>query len=239
MQENYKDARTIMKVKVTRIVATASNLSIVLLALTATTVLVKNYLLRSPAGNDTATSLAAKAANASQNVSQSGADRPRGPIAGTNVALPGFDWSGSNKTVVLALSSKCHFCSESAPFYQRLTNELSQKSDVRLVAIFPQDGGEAKEYLIGLGVRIGEIRQASLNSIEVSGTPTLMIVDSHGTVKQSWVGKLSTEKESEVLVRVSLRESRHRSRRQNEKNLGAFGPGDIGRLVGARLRGPS
>jgi len=56
MQENYKDARTIMKIKVTRLVTTASNLSIVLLALTATTVLVKNYLLRSPAVNDTATS---------------------------------------------------------------------------------------------------------------------------------------------------------------------------------------
>jgi hypothetical protein len=202
MQENYKDGRTIMNIKVTRMVATASNLSIVLLALTATTVLVKNYLLRSPAVNDTATSLAAKAVSAPQNVSQSGADRPRGPIAGTNVALPGFDWSGSNKTVVLALSSKCHFCSESAPFYQRLNDEMAQHRDARLIAVFPQEVGEAKQYLSALGVKIEDVRNATLNSIGVNGTPTLIIIDSKGRIEQSWVGKLSPEREAEVISRV-------------------------------------
>ena len=202
MQENYKDARTIMKIKVTRLVTTASNLSIVLLALTATTVLVKNYLLRSPAVNDTATSLAAKATSAPQNVSQSAADRTRGPIAGTNVALPGFDWSGSNKTVVLALSSKCHFCSESAPFYQRLNDEVAQLRDARLIAVFPQEVDEAKQYLSALGVKIEDVRNASLNSIGVNGTPTLVIIDSKGRIEQSWVGKLSPEREAEVISRV-------------------------------------
>ena len=191
-----------MKIKVTRMVATASNLSIVLLALTATTVLVKNYLLRSPAVNDTATSLAAKATSAPQNVSQSGADRTRGPIAGTNVALPGFDWSESDKTVVLALSSKCHFCSESAPFYQRLNDEVAQHTGARLIAVFPQEVGEAKQYLSALGVKIGDVRNATLNSIGVNGTPTLVIIDSKGRVEQSWVGKLSPEREAEVISRV-------------------------------------
>ncbi len=104
--------------------------------------------------------------------------------------------------MVLALSNKCHFCTESAPFYQRLSGELTQRENVRLVAVFPQEVSEAQQYLSGLGVQIGDIRKATLNSIGVNGTPTLIIVDSNGKVKQSWVGRLSAERESEVLRHV-------------------------------------
>jgi len=104
--------------------------------------------------------------------------------------------------VVLALSSKCHFCSESAPFYQRLNDEVAQLRDARLIAVFPQEVDEAKQYLSALGVKIEDVRNASLNSIGVNGTPTLVIIDSKGRIEQSWVGKLSPEREAEVISRV-------------------------------------
>jgi hypothetical protein len=37
---------------------------------------------------------------------------------GMKISLPGVDWSRSKRTLVFALSTGCHFCSESAPFYQ-------------------------------------------------------------------------------------------------------------------------
>lgn len=126
----------------------------------------------------------------------------RRPIqAGTKISLAGIDWSRANRTVVLALSTGCHFCSESAAFYQRLQRE--KPSDVRLIAVLPQPIENSKGYLDKLGVTVSEIVQAPLSSVGVSGTPTLLLIDSDGTVRESWRGKLSDEEATNVIVRVN------------------------------------
>jgi thioredoxin-related protein len=81
---------------------------------------------------------------------------------------------------------------------------LAKRSDIRLVAVFPQDVGAGKKYLDDLGVPVTQVIQASLNSLQVQGTPTLVIVDKNGTVTQSWVGKLDSERESQVLGRIKI-----------------------------------
>lgn len=172
------------------------NFSIIAVALIGAVVLVKNYLIR-PALDAKTTAVVSSAAPDNER-----RELPKGPAEGTQISLPGIDWSGSNQTILLALSNKCHFCTESAPFYQRLSSELAQRSDVKLLAVFPQDSNEAKQYLSGLGIQIANVQQATLDSIGVRGTPTLMIVDASGKVKQAWVGKLSPAKESEVLTRL-------------------------------------
>jgi hypothetical protein len=97
------------------------------------------------------------------------------------------------------LQAGCHFCSESAPFYQRLARETAQKSGVHLVAVLPQDVAEGSKYLNSLGVPIEDVRQAQLDALGVSGTPTLILIDGKGVVMKSWVGKLSGDREAEVL----------------------------------------
>lgn len=122
----------------------------------------------------------------------------RGPSiqAGTKLSLPGIDWSKSGHTLLLALSTTCHFCSESAPFYQKLQQQ--KPSDVRIVAVLPQPVEESRNYLTKLGVSVNDVVQSSLGSVGVSGTPTLLLVDNNGSITGSWIGKLS---ESEA-VRV-------------------------------------
>lgn len=39
----------------------------------------------------------------------------------------------------------------------------------------------------------------SLNKLGVQGTPTLLLLDDSGTVLQTWVGKLTPEREQAVL----------------------------------------
>ena len=184
-----------------RVVEIATNISIILVAVIGATVLIKNYLLRPPSTIE----IKAAGFQGSQNTPPQAAKSaiPRsGPAEGAQVPLTGINWSESDESVVLALSNKCHFCTESAPFYQRLSSEMAQRKNVRIIAVFPQDVGDAKKYLSGLGVPIEDVRRASLDSIGVRGTPTLIIVDSNGKVKQSWVGRLSAERESEVLSRI-------------------------------------
>jgi len=188
------------KSKLSRTVEIATNLSIMVVALIGATVLVKNYLIR-PA-MPTATVVRQGERPAPGDAQRTDRPASTGPAVGTQIALPGVNWSDSDQTVVLALSNKCHFCTESAPFYQKLTRELADQKKVRVLAVFPQNTDEGKKYLDGLNVPIAEVEQATLDSLGVRGTPTLVIVDKSGTVQQSWVGRLTAERETEVLSRI-------------------------------------
>ncbi len=161
-----------------------ANIAIIVVALVLGAVLVKRYLL--PANE------AAPVARLD----------PRIP-AGTKASLSGVDWARNGQTLLLVLSTDCRFCTESAPFYQRLTRETTGRSDVHLIAVFPQEIEEGKKYLDNLGVSIVEIKQASPSSTGAGGTPTLILVDAQGVVKNSWVGKLSSPEETEVLNQLS------------------------------------
>lgn len=115
---------------------------------------------------------------------------------GERVSLSGVDWSKSNHTLLLAISSKCNFCSESASFYQRLAKE---RDKIQLVAVLPQSTSEGQAYLESLKVSVDDIRHASLFSLGVKGTPTLILVDGTGRAIKSWLGKLDASQEADVM----------------------------------------
>ena len=118
---------------------------------------------------------------------------------GTKLSVPGLEWGKNERTLLLVLSTSCHFCTESSPFYQRLAQEKVKKGGVGLVAVLPQSVDESQKYLNGLGVAVDDIKQASPDAFQVRGTPTLIMADRTGAVVESWVGKLPAEKEVEVL----------------------------------------
>jgi hypothetical protein len=119
--------------------------------------------------------------------------------AGDKIVLPDFNWAQSERTVVLALSTGCHYCTESAPFYQRLAAEILKHHDTRLVTVLPQPVADGRKYLDGLGVSIDDVRQSPLNAVGVRGTPTLILVDKEGIAKKVWTGKLPDSVQSEVI----------------------------------------
>lgn len=63
----------------------------------------------------------------------------------------------------------------------------------------PDELAQAQQYLKDAKINISEIKQAQLHSLGIKGTPTLLLVDNYGTIKKAWVGKLSRDKEQEVL----------------------------------------
>jgi hypothetical protein len=109
------------------------------------------------------------------------------------------NWSPYDRTVVLALQVGCHFCSESAPFYSRLS-KLASERGINVVAMMPNPESDSKAYLNGLSVKIGTVRQVNFGDIAVSGTPTLFVVDRRGVVQQVWEGKLQENQEQRVLA---------------------------------------
>src|ERR1044072_2993130 len=85
---------------------------------------------------------------------------------GTKLSVPGVEWGKNERTLLLVLSTSCHFCTESSPFYQRLAQERAKKGGVGLVLLLPQSVGESQKYLNDLGVSVDDIRQAGLDAVQ-------------------------------------------------------------------------
>jgi len=114
--------------------------------------------------------------------------------------LDGWDWSAHDRTLLLVLRKGCHFCEDSAPFYQRLTTKQQQEgSDTALVAVFPDTKDAVKELMKSEGLDVRGLAGVSLEGLKVSGTPTLLLVDKSGTVLSAWIGVLSPRQELEVM----------------------------------------
>jgi len=122
--------------------------------------------------------------------------------SGTKMEIPNYNWQASNRSLLMVLSSKCKFCSESAGFYRRIITE-TKGGDVRLVGVFPQDIKEARKYLQEIGVSLDNIIQVPLFSIGVIGTPTLILADEKGVAIKVWKGRLSNENEADLLKNIT------------------------------------
>jgi len=165
-----------------------ANVAIVVVASLLATVLIKNNLLPKPPDP-----IANRSDGGNQSLKESRIK------VGEILSIEDIHFAGADQTLVLAISSSCQFCSASAPFYKKL---VESKKETRLVAVFPQSTQEGQDYLKRLGVAVDEARHLDFNTIGVEGTPTLLLVDSAGVIKSSWVGKLSSRQESEVLNAV-------------------------------------
>ncbi|HKS09079.1 MAG TPA: redoxin family protein [Pyrinomonadaceae bacterium] len=123
---------------------------------------------------------------------------PRVPVVGNKVSAVDVDWSKNKKNVLLVLQVGCRFCSESAGFYQTLIQQTKDKG-VSVLAVLPQSKEEARQYLDNLQLSNLDTKQAAMSTLDVSGTPTLIITDDKGQITNVWVGKLPPEKQNEVL----------------------------------------
>lgn len=116
--------------------------------------------------------------------------------------VPDVNWSQQPKTLILALQKGCHFCNDSAPFYKRVIETVRNKN-VKLIAVFPTEVDEGIAHLKELGLNGMEVKQSSLGSLQVSGTPTLILTNEKGEITNYWVGKLTPDKETEVINKLN------------------------------------
>lgn len=110
-----------------------------------------------------------------------------GPSIGDRVSLQGVDWSKSKQNLVLALSTTCHFCSESAAFYRRLVPSATSDG-IRVLAVLPEPISDGRSYLENLDITVSEVVQSPLSAVEVYGTPTVLLVDNRGKIQKAWAG---------------------------------------------------
>jgi hypothetical protein len=167
-----------MRQSISKKIELVSNVAIIILALLAVAVFARILLVKSP-----------RLSNATPHIL----------LAGSHISLEGANWSSNERTLLLILSVGCRYCSESADFYRKIVATSAEVSRVRLIAVLPQNPSVSRRYLEGLGVHIETILSCPLPSLGIFGTPTLLLVDDQGIVKNAWRGRLSQGKELEVL----------------------------------------
>lgn len=125
-------------------------------------------------------------------------DGPLEPVVGEVASIPDFDPSGNGKNVLLVMMKGCRFCEESMGFYKTL---LAQRPllGTDFMAVFPHDTEETKTYIAAYGLGHINVKHARLAELNVGSTPTIIVTDSRGVILRVWIGKLSEEREREVL----------------------------------------
>lgn len=165
----------------TRKIETLANISIIIAALLFCATLVHEKWLYKPGG----------LAPAAQTDNR---------LQGTNLHINGVNWENASKTLVIALSTQCHFCQESVPFYKELTASPAVKSKrVHVVTIFPQQQGEAESFIKASEIRTDSVLSMPLQTLGTSATPTLLLVNHAGKVEKLWIGVLSPAQQKDLL----------------------------------------
>jgi len=114
--------------------------------------------------------------------------------------LPSLKYSAAPQTVLLALSTTCSYCKESLPFYRRLIQEqFKAGSRTPIVAVFPNSETDVEKYKQQNQLNIQSVAAVDSSIVKVAGTPTLILIDADGRVRDFWVGLLSSDEEQQVL----------------------------------------
>lgn len=72
-----------------------------------------------------------------------------------------------------------------------------------MIGVFPNPVNEVVVYLKEKRIPIQAVGKFPLESLQISGTPTLLLVDSHGQATHAWTGKLRPRGESEVRIAIA------------------------------------
>jgi thioredoxin-related protein len=120
--------------------------------------------------------------------------------------LPSIDYLAAPQTMLLVLSTKCSYCEQSLPFYKRLVEEQRKAGRrTRIVAVFPNTETEVEQYNRHNQLDVESVAAVNSGTLNVTGTPTLILVDSVGKVRDFWVGMLSKDDEQQVINAVIAR----------------------------------
>ncbi len=160
-----------------------TNVAVLLVAVTVLSALVWTYFQRSPKLQ-------------MQSGFQKGQSLPQ---------LPTVSYGNSPQTLLIAMSTTCHYCSESLPFYKQLIKAQQQQSGraTHIVAVFPNSEGEVKQYVQRNQLNVDNVTDVNFKALNVSGTPAMLLVDKNGKVVDFWFGKLSSDDEQQVIKAVS------------------------------------
>ena len=124
------------------------------------------------------------------------------PNIGRTVNLPSGVSDGRPK-LLLFLSTKCPWCKLNASLYRRLMRAPGIER-YQVIAFLPEAPSIARSYLKQEGFTFPFLDTDSFSGIAVSGTPTIILVDSSNKIEREWSGYIDDHAETGFGKLVSL-----------------------------------
>lgn len=118
--------------------------------------------------------------------------------------VPGVSYESSPQTLLIAMSTRCHYCTKSLPFYKQLIEAQRTNSQAtHVVAVFPNPEAEVRQYVQQNNLNLETIAGLDFGALNISGTSTAILIDNDGKVRDFWIGKLLQDQEQQVIKAVS------------------------------------
>ncbi|HEX8197888.1 MAG TPA: hypothetical protein VF571_16980 [Pyrinomonadaceae bacterium] len=119
--------------------------------------------------------------------------------------LEGVDVKSHEKTLLLALSTECSYCTQSLEFYKKLVGSINQNSKkLQVLALFSQSPTQVDNYLSKHQFSgISTISNVNYQKLEIPVTPAIILLDSNNEIINSWTGVLKENREKDVLLTVN------------------------------------
>ena len=87
------------------------------------------------------------------------------------------------RTLVIIVKSSCTGCQASKPFLARLVTETRGIANSRVALLVAQIELEERAFARDIGLTEQEVHSLDLNSLKVQRVPTMVVVDSRGTIR--------------------------------------------------------
>lgn len=126
--------------------------------------------------------------------------------------VAGFSPSPGKASLVLVVKDGCPFCTASMPFYQKMSAKLQHARSMEFVGVCPQEEAMCNAYLKSHDLtftRTVGIASSVMADMRVLGTPTIMLIGETGKVENVWLGKLTQQREDEVVAAIDRKLSGH------------------------------
>lgn len=133
---------------------------------------------------------------------------PKAPLALSQGSpapvIKGINYSSHDHSVVVFVSTTCHYCESSTPFYNKL-HVLSRDSSQALSfhAVYWESEDTVRASKAKLNLIADTLSGIQFQEFGVHSTPTALLVDRKGMITKTWVGSSETV-ERDISSHVSL-----------------------------------
>ena len=142
---------------------------------------------------------------AAWHVSKSGMFRQRQEAQlsiGSKLSVPSVDWTKRSRHTVLFISRSCKACQDSLPFYKKLSSVAANAPDSQMLILSAESPSLLQPWLAEEGITGALVAKVDPAAVGFTETPTLLMVDSTGTVTDIAMRRLPADAEQQVFRRL-------------------------------------
>ena len=127
---------------------------------------------------------------------------PAAYVAGQQIDVPAAWYAGAPQTLIVFARASCTACERAQPFLKTLVGRMQGRGGAMMAHPAGSEQDD-RNFARSLGIDADRV-MITPAGLRVKATPTIVIVNAHGTIVQAWEGAARTEVQAEMLKTVEL-----------------------------------